>query len=682
MPANNAKPLGSILPGGEQIMGFDDAPIAAPAVDADALGSWVKALPKEAPAKAATAPPAAPVADDPLGAWAKSVSSVPASSPVPLPVARPSDAGPSAVTPPADPTQETLPQAINRWTAEAHGHGDPSLSTLITGKRGDSWGDWGVQAGAGVLRGMGDVADTLGQGIASGVGGGANILANHGYLSPGTNAAIQNWRAGVNQGIATDQGGFDAAAGDSALSATGRLGGNVLASAPLIAAGGGALSAATRGAPIVQAVAARPVLSSVLKGAGAGAAANALTSSTSSEPLWQQIESGAGAGAVLGPLGYGAAKLGSKLFSGAVDRETAQLAQSARDQHGIPVTGGQISSNPTVRFMDSVLQRLPFSGYAARTAEQQAALNRAVAGEMGVAADKITPNVVRQAKSTAYNDYDAAKASMGPMKLDGAFYKDLSDVHSNAHYNLEPALASNIDNHLRNVISKIDPVTHTLDPDLYQSLTRKGGPLDKAINSPDSKIATYASDIKDSMESLLGRNDPALKALKDKADYKYFVAKSVEPMSLESPTGDVSPAKLLRAVDNSSTAVGDVGRIAKRFLKEPPSSGTAERLMIMQHLPQLATGALGVGGLAGATAFDPESWQRNALLGVGAIGLARAGSAALRSNALANSMIRSGLRAGPGGAQKAFNLLPPALASGGALVSRPTNIGTVYPQTP
>jgi hypothetical protein len=62
--------------------------------------------------------------------------------------------------------------------------------------------------------------------------------------------------------------------------------------------------------------------------------------------------------------------------------------------------------------------------------------------------------------------------------------------------------------------------------------------------------------------------------------------------------------------------------------------------MLMQHLLPTAAGAAGISGLGAATYFDPESWQRNVLLGLGTVGAARGTSAAMRSNPLADYMIR------------------------------------------
>lgn len=641
----------------------------APPADPDPLSSWVKALPaSDAAAPAAqvpTAPAGAVTGDDPLGAWVKALPSGPASSDVPLPAARPASAGPSAVSS-ALPAQgeETLPQAAARWTAE---------------NQGDSWTNRAVRLGAGALRGVGDVSDTLAQGIGAVGGAGANALAAHGYISPQTNAGVQNWRSGINQGITSDQQAFDVAAGNSALSATGRLGGNVAGAAPFIEMGGAAVGGGLPGVP--------PVLNAIASGAGAGAAANALTSSASDQPLLDQALSGAGAGAVLGPLGYGAARLGSRLFGGAVDQGTAQLAQTARNQYGIPVTAGQISANPTVRFLDSVMQRLPLTGYGTRTIEQQTALNRAVSNTFGEDVEHITPQVMQNARQRIGAVFDDVATRTGSIHLDQQFATDLRGIVTDARQVLPDSDLRPLGNQIQNIISTFDPATGTLDARSYQALTRKGAPLDRAMQDPNPNIRYYAGHVRDALDDVMQRSAPP-DAVQDliEARSQWKAMKTVEPLAKKAPTGDISPALIMGAVNKSYTGpgtggdLGNLGRIGQRFLKEPPSSGTAERNMIMQHLPQLALGATGLGGLAAAEHFDPDSWQRNALLAAGAIGVGRVAGSALRSSPLANAMIRSGLRAGqqPLVGQNAVTTL--ALPAAGALVRR--NNGALTAQSP
>lgn len=586
---------------------------------------------------------------DLLGAWTSIAS--PAAVPKPMAETTPSD-GP-----------ERPGQAAARWVAE---------------HQSDSFGDKAARLGAGAFRGVGDVADTLAQAVTATGERGANVLGRAGVLSPDTVGAVKDWHDRINKDIGTDNALYAGAGGNNGLAGVGQVVGQIAASAPLLGVAGRAamapVNALTRAAPSVAQTLAAPgnalrVGQLALGGAGVGAGTAALTSATSDDPLADQIKGGATAGAVLGPLGAGAARLGSKLVGGVMDQETATLAKAARDKFGIPIGIGQMSENPTVRFMDSVMQRLPFTGMAARTAEQQTSLNQAVAKEMGIGADKITPQVVQTALTKIGREYDSINSRIGTLNLDPQFVHDLQNIKTNAGYNLEPAIAQRIGSHIDNIISKVDPRTLTMDPKNYQYLTRKDGPLGKALAGGDSGVRQYAGDLKESLESLVARNNPSLAAEKNAADYKYFVAKSVQQMADDAPTGNVSPAKLLKAVDSSHTDVGELGRIARRFMVEPPSSGTAERYMIMQHLPQLAIGATGLGGLAGAAYFDPESWQRNALLAGGALTAGRIGGAALKSNLLANSAIRSGLR-GPGPANALGSNVSPLLAMLGALKSR------------
>lgn len=597
----------------------------------DILGSWGK---KSAPAQADDG-------EDLLGSW------------MPTQAAPSGDLKRVVIQTPKKEAKasedETLPEATNRILREHQG------DTLL---------DKAARVGAGGLRGVGDVADTLAQGIAKVGTSGANALQGAGIISPETAGSVQNWGAGVNDRVISNRNAFDSLGADSGLAQAGRMGGQVAGTAPFLMAGGAAMGAG-------NAIAANPLIGSALTGAVGGAATNALTSSASDAPLSSQIGEGALAGAALGPLGYGASKLGSgirRAVFGATSPETAALADSAVNKYGIPVTAGQISSNPMVRFTDSVLQRIPLTGYGARTAEQQTGLNRAVAHEMGVASDVVTPDVVRQAKKTAYADYDAAKAQLnGPLNLDQKFYGDLHNIQTNSGYVLEKPLAERVDRLLNHVVDKLDTNNHTIDADLFQSLTRKNGPLDSAVNSRDSKISTYASEIKDALENMVSRNSQTLKKLKDEADYKYFVAKSVEPLANEATTGNISPAKLSRAVDFSHTDVGELGKIGQRFMKEPASSGTPERLLAMETLK---TG-LGAAGLGAAYAFDPENFQRNALIGGSAMLGGRAASSLLRSRMLTNALINSGLNR-PGTGQPLSNLLARA-APLAALTYRPSN---------
>jgi hypothetical protein len=332
----------------------------------------------------------------------------------------------------------------------------------------------------------------------------------------------------------------------------------------------------------------------------------------------------------------------------------------------IPLRADQISANPTVRFMGSVMQRLPFTGLGEHVAEQQTAANRAVASEMGQVSDKVTPQTIRAAKADLGQRYESVNRAMGPLQLDRNFVSDIRDVRRVAFMNLEPKKFQIIERHIDDIGSKVDPTTGTMSPEAYQHLLRHDGPLDRAINSQDSGgIGQYATMLKKAMEAQFERSDPALAKIKKDIDYRYWVANAVEPLAHESTTGDISMAKLLRAADMSTSDLGQLGRVGRRFLTEPSSTGTAECLSIMKLGAGLAAGAAGIGG---AYYSDPENLQRDAFLaGAGLLG-ARGAGWLMKRPELTNALIRGGQRQQAlRGGRNAFQLIAGPAA---ALVDR------------
>jgi hypothetical protein len=561
---------------------------------------------------------------------------------------------PQGYTPPSGP--ETTPQWLNRQIAQSP----------------DDLAGTAERLGLGAVRGVGDVADTIAQGIAATGTGGANLLANAGVIAPGTNAAVQNWGAGVNQGIVVDRNNFDAVAANSPAAQVGRVGGQIIGTAPLLGAGGAAIEGATG-----IGAAAGPVESALMAGTGAGAGASALTSSASDEPLGNQIAFGGLTGAAMFPAGYAASALGAGLrrgIFGAASPETAQLAQTARNQYGIPVTAGQISSNPMMRFADSVLQRLPFSGYGARTAEQQSAFNRGVAQTFGENTDTVNSATINRARDRIGTMFDSVAARTPVIQADQPFYQHLGTILNDARSVLPQSEIAPLENQMRDLLTTVDPQTHTFSGETYQALTRKGAPLDRAIQSKDPNVRYYAAQVREALDDAMQRSAP--QGAQDdllEARRQWRALKTVEPIATpkKAPTGDIRPALLAtqaaKSYPRGNGPLSDLAAIGQRFLTEPPSSGTSERLLAMK-LGATALGAAGIGGAA--YEIDPENFQRNAALGIGALAGGRALSAVLRSHALANSLIRSGM--GGGVRYPSANLLSRA-APAAALTYRNAN---------
>lgn len=551
-----------------------------------------------------------------------------------------------------------LPQATLDLLKGSQGHGEDGQ---------DSWGDTAGQIGAGAVRGVGDVADTLAQGIGLAGDKGAALLSRLGVISPESAKSVSSWREGVNRRVTEGNAAWDEASQGRLAPEISRVGGQLAGTAPLLAAGGGALAAATRGAPLVGSIAARPVLAAGVRGVAGGAGAAGLTSASSDQPIGEQVMEGGKWGGIFGTGG----KLLGKAFGGGgrLDKGTADLAAAATDKFKIPIRADQLSANPMVRFMGSVAQRMPYTGLGEHVAEQQGALNRAVGAEMGKAADKITPEHIDTVLSDLGKEYEANNKAMGLLNIDRNLISGVRSVRDEARMNLEPANAKIIDKHIQNIASKIDIATGTMKPEQYQYLLRHEGSLDNLINQ-GGKVGPYAKRLKGQLENLFERNDPALAAERKQIDYKYWVAKAVEPLALESTTGNISPAKLLQAADKSKTDLGQLGRISKQFIQEPPSSGSSERWATMMAAGKLAAGVAGVGGTLGAAHyFDPEHFQQDAVGLAALLAAGRTGGAVLKSPKLAKALIR----AGQGPPNTRVPLRRGAIGVGGALESRRVN---------
>jgi Cell Wall Hydrolase len=607
------------------------------AVVPDLLGSWGKS---SAPSPAVAA---AGDEDDLLGSWGKTaqVAAKPAS--------QASAAVGGAMMPvPLPPHDETLGETVARMTGEAQG---------------DTFTDMAKRLGLGALRGVGDVADTLAQGIGYVGEKGARALQGGGVISPESARSVSDWRSRIDADIARENAAFGAAKGDGWASDVGRVGGQIVGTGPFLSAGGAALTAATRGAPIVNALVARPLLSAALRGAGTGAGATALTSAASDQPFGEQIQGGALTGGLLGPVGAGVGRLGSRLLGSHIDRETANLAATAQNKFDIPLRADQVSANPMVRFMGSVMQRLPFTGLGEHVAEQQTAFNRAIANEFGENADKITRPVIDNAKQRIGQTFEDVATRTGSIQIDRPFVGDVVRIVNDARSVLGKD-AVPIEAQARRIADRIDYGTDTLDAKSYQSLTRKDTPLDRAMKSADPNVRHYAGQLREALDDAMERSAPpdVVHDLRE-ARYQWAVMKAVEPLAKKAPTGDISPALLLGKSKGGN--LEELGQIGQRFLKEPPSSGTSERLAVMKLGAGLAAGAAGLGG---AAYFDPENFQRHAAqLGAAALG-AKLGGSALKSNLLTGALLNRASRV-PSGRNALRLTVGPRL---GALMNRPT----------
>ena len=374
-------------------------------------------------------------------------------------------------------------------------------------------------------------------------------------------------------------------------------------------------------------------------------------------------------GEMIGP----AANLASIIGTGAIpsvagagrqliEPATASLANLARETYGIPIRGGQISQSPAINYLDSVLKSKYGSGYAASEAAQHTGFNRAVAATIGETADKVTPEVMANAKSRlgqAYEDVAAATT----LKLDEPLNQRFKDILTESGSVLRKEEHAIINKQVQGILDKVSG-DGEISGQQFQAMIKTGSPLDRATKSADTNVKHYAGQIKSALLDAMNRHAPEdMQALLKNTNRQYKNMKTIEDLVEKSPTGDISPALLMGAVRKSYSNmayggggdIADLARIGQRFLKEPPQSGTAPRLS--------AGKLLGLGGLGGvelATAFhDPvlaaKLFGLTAAAGVSKAAANKAIGSALRSDWYANRLINSALPAGRG--QRPMNLL-------------------------
>jgi hypothetical protein len=171
------------------------------------------------------------------------------------------------------------------------------------------------------------------------------------------------------------------------------------------------------------------------------------------------------------------------------------------------------------------------------------------------------------------------------------------------------------------------------------------------MQSQNPNIRAAARDIREALDGAMERSAPpdVVNNLRQ-ARGQWRNLRTIEPLVAKAPTGDISPALLQGRVNTSFSGThgaaygggGDLktlSDIGQRFMKEPPSSGTAERGMLMHLLGGAGAGGLGV--LSGELPLHTAGLAAAGTLGSAA--LARGVGSGLRSNALTESLINRSL---------------------------------------
>jgi hypothetical protein len=345
------------------------------------------------------------------------------------------------------------------------------------------------------------------------------------------------------------------------------------------------------------------ILGNIASGAGAQAAGDAGVS-----PL---------VGALVGGKGANLAERGATAaMPGGMDAETRALAQSAVNNYGITPSLAQVSSNPFVRYLDSTVRKMPFSGYGGMDGANQSSFNQAVNSTFGETANKVTPQVLNSAYDRiggVMNDV----ASRTNVQIDPQALTELANTHQMAgEVGLDQGQSGAVKAQIDKILDIASQNGGAIPGNVYQNLTKRGESLDVLQGNRSSTAGNLGGQIRDTLDDAFQRSaSPDDAAALQQARTQYKALKTVEPLTMRADTaggptpstGDISPAALnarvMQQYKNAPRAelgdipLKDLGQIGQRFLKEPPESGTGPRSGIQS---MIGHGGEVAGGLAAA----------------------------------------------------------------------------------
>lgn len=332
---------------------------------------------------------------------------------------------------------------------------------------------------------------------------------------------------------------------------------------------------------------------------------------------------------------------------GTVDPHTAALADAARNVFNIPVGAGEISSNPMVRFANSVVNKFPGSGGVGHHEAMQNAFERAMSNTFGEDAARLTPPVMARARDRIGDVFEDSALNTPHISLDRSHATRLANVVHDARMTMTPEEWTPLAHQVRNIAGLVDPHTGGITGEVYQNLTKRNSSLDRAMHSQNSNIKNSARDIRDVLDDAFESSArPEVAADLRNARREWKNLRTVEPLVAKDR---ISPALLQgRVIANNKGTHGaayggggdlkTLADIGQRFLKEPPSSGTSERGLVMHLMGGAASGVAGM-----AYGLSPKEAALAILAPALGAGVGRGIGASLRSNLLTDRLINNSL---------------------------------------
>lgn len=466
-------------------------------------------------------------------------------------------------------------------------------------------GSYYLDPAKGDIQYAGEKKADLGTGIGQGLG---DVALSGVKLLPGSADSD------IRQKLQASQNQYDASNKGNIVSDLGRFGGQLTASIPAIAAGGGLATGIARAVPALA-----PAIgffggtagtgvtrlgSLAANGVAQGTSQSALTSSTSNKPLWQQMAEGGAEGGILGPVAHGVGSVVSSVVHPTAPAAVSELVDSAANNFGIHLKAKPVQD----------------------TAQHSQWL-QGIGSTFGADTSKITHGISPPVMSTAIKkagDTMNGITSKYALPVDNSVKIGINDAYNIAKANLSEEQMKLINPIIADIKSKV--VNGQISGSAYQNLTGSRSALSAAI-AKSGPIGQHAGAIKDALddayEKVIGPQDTQAW---NTARLHYKNAMAVADAI--GPNGSIKPDDLSNAIDKrfpkksiyGAGPLGTVGDIGQLFMKPSANvnplqkhfglaslgsgAAVATAAQGMLHSPALTGAALASGaGVAGINAF-------------------------------------------------------------------------------
>jgi hypothetical protein len=285
-------------------------------------------------------------------------------------------------------------------------------------------------------------------------------------------------------------------------------------------------------------------------------------------------------------------------------KEIEALAAKAEGM-GIELRPDMLSNNRIAKMIGEALEQVPMSGSKAE--QRQVAFNKALVKIIGgdERAERLTPDVFDAAMTKA-GEAIGTISKETPITVDSDIRSALNQRVLDAAKFQTQDVAKVVSNYVQELDAAAGP-GGVIPGETFRKLNSKIGAQIRATNNGDLKYAL--GELQEVMHDALEKNIKSPERLAELQDarYRYAMSKMIEPLVAKAKGGDISPAGLMGAVTSDSSKktkmargkggdIGELARIGQAFLKEPPSSGTGERLGAYAILRGILSG--GAGGFA------------------------------------------------------------------------------------